>query len=950
MKNRRISMLLLAILTLFAVGASAQYPYSGSKIPADNNYKIGKLDNGLTYYIRRATNPADHAEFFIIHNVGSLQENDDQRGLAHFLEHMAFNGTKHFPDKLLLEYFAGVGVKFGANINAYTSMDRTVYNISAVPVKIRSTIIDSALLALHDWSHYISCEPEEIEMERGVVREEWRRGDDARSRMMKGINRFVQQGSKFAERDVIGLMSVIDNFSRETLIDYYHKWYRPDLQAVVVVGDIDVADIEKRIIERFSTIPGSKGGAVRESYSIPDNKKPIIGFLTDPESAAVSVRLVVKIPNLTPEQKESYLAAHEEVVSSLFMEMLKERIASATSDPESESKALVPVFGISNYAATTFTITALPKESKNTIGALKGIAIETERIKQHGFSQEELDRAKVLTKRALESSKKRVNSYKNSDYVAEVVENFTRSTPLYNHNEYYKIAQEILSNIKVEDLNRASQRYLTDENRVIVFSVPESDKEYLPTKEEVLALFDNVKSSELERFKLSQAKELDQPQNLKVVAPKKIKKVTSSTYNIKYHKELDSTTQWELANGIKIIWKEEFGKQNGVQMRAFRNGGFASNESAEDLKLLENFILNLTVNGMNRGELTKWSSNHKLSIRPQLGYRTSDISGSFNAKEADNFFALLYHLFNSVTIDQSDVDSYKERAIKALNKNMSENNRFKDSVTTLRYSSNPLKRSYSQAYIESISSQKITDLFYRVLANPKGYTFIFSGALSAQQGQELTSKYLSTLTTKGAGKEKFTYREPRLREGEVSLRYLAKGMLSTKASVERVYHSPVEYSAKNNMMAKYLTYILRERYMKSIREEKGGTYYVGVTSDITRYPAPTIIYSIAFDTDPALVDELLEIVQLEIDKMVDQGPLEREIRETTLYLKKVLNEREEKIDWPTIIYNGILGNKDLNQDEQEYINNMNAQELHQFARKIFNNKNRMTFIFEPLLK
>jgi zinc protease len=256
----RLKISIIAALVIVFCGTTtfAQKFPTNEPLPVDSKYKIGKLENGLTYYIREAKNPAGRAEFFIIHNVGSLQEEDSQRGLAHFLEHMAFNGTKNFPKKKLLEYFGSVGVKFGANINAYTSMERTVYNISAVPSLQRSTILDSALLALHDWSHYISCEPAEVEAERGVVREEWRRGDDARSRMMKGIMRVEQTGSRFATRDVIGDPNIINTFTRQTLVDYYNKWYRPDLQAIVVIGDVNVADIEKRIKARFSSIPATR--------------------------------------------------------------------------------------------------------------------------------------------------------------------------------------------------------------------------------------------------------------------------------------------------------------------------------------------------------------------------------------------------------------------------------------------------------------------------------------------------------------------------------------------------------------------------------------------------------------------------------------------------------------------------------------------------------------------
>jgi zinc protease len=246
---------------------------------------------------------------------------------------MAFNGTKNFPKKKLLEYFASIGVKFGANINAYTSMDRTVYNLSSVPM-IRSTVIDSALLVLHDWSYYISCEPSEIEAERGVIREEWRRGDDARTRMMKSIIKFEQTGSRFAQRDVIGLPEIINNFTPETLVDYYHKWYRPDLQAVVIIGDFDVADMEKRIIKTFSTIPKAINPATKEFYSVPDNKTPIVGYITDPESKAVSVRVVTKIPVLSPEEKQTNKAIYEQLYQQLFLEIFKERVAVAAESQD----------------------------------------------------------------------------------------------------------------------------------------------------------------------------------------------------------------------------------------------------------------------------------------------------------------------------------------------------------------------------------------------------------------------------------------------------------------------------------------------------------------------------------------------------------------------------------------------------------------------------------------
>jgi len=947
MKTTKYIFTLLAIICLIPGVMRGQGDYAGKPIPADTNFKIGKLENGLTYYIREAKNPEGHAEFFIVHNVGSLQELDNQRGLAHFLEHMAFNGTQNFPDKQLLNYFGSIGVKFGANINAYTSMDRTVYNISAVPVKLRSSIIDSALLALHDWSHYISCEQEEIDKERGVVREEWRRGDDARTRMMKGINRYMQTGSRFAQRDVIGLMSVIDNFTREDLIDYYHKWYRPDLQAVIVVGDIDTDDIEKRIKERFSTIPAVNNGAVRETYQVPENKKPIVGFFTDPESKAVSVRMIVKIPNLTPEEKASQLGVYEEVISTIFLEMLKERVAVAANDPAAEFRTLIPVFGAINYAAKTFTITALPKNPKNTFGALKGIVEETERLIQYGFEPEELEKAKESALRVINANFRRSAKPKNEDYVSAAVEHFTRSQPLTNHSEHHKLSKEILANITLEDANRSISKYLSDNNRVIVFAVPESDKEHLPTEDQVLSMMDQVASSELDRYVPVKEKEFEMPTTAEGSTPDKFREVTSNTYKIEYEKQLDSAYEWIFPNGTKVIFKEQQGKENVVRMRAFRNGGYSMDIPTQDLKLLQNFIPNLTVNGFNRNELTKWSAQNKVSVKPSIGYRHSELSGTFNTKEAGKFFALLYCYFNNVTVDEKDVERHQDRMLRNIKAGNSQSNIFKDSVAALKYSRNPMKYNFDKEFANELTPAQISGLYNKVIANPYGYTFVFTGPIDVETLKQLTSKYISTLKGSKGKKQKQIWKEPSLQTGEVSLRYLAPGMLSTKASVNRIYHGKAQYTTKNSLLSKFITYMLRDRYMKSIREEKGGTYYVGVTSELIKQPTPVISYSIDFDTDPALVDELLEIVQLEIDDFVKNGPKESEINAINLYLQKVYQSRETSVDWLSIITNTLQQQENITLAEEDYLNKITAKEIHDLAKSIFTNGNRMTFVFEP---
>ncbi|MFA5712682.1 MAG: insulinase family protein [Bacteroidales bacterium] len=926
------------LLLLFALSfLTAQERYLEKSLPLDNNYRIGKLENGLTYYLRKGSNPKGYAEFFIIHNVGSLQEEENQRGLAHFLEHMAFNGTKNFPDKALLNYFAGIGVKFGANINAYTSMDRTVYNISAVPVNLRSTIIDTALLALHDWSYYISCEQEEIDKERGVVREEWRRGDDSRARMMKGINRYVQKGSRYAVRDVIGLMEVVDNFSREELIDYYHKWYRPDLQAIVVVGDIDVDDIESRIKSRFSSIPYDKNSPKKELYYIPDNREPIVGFITDPESKAVSVRLVKKMPVLTEKERESHYAIYYDVATSIIKAVFENRADVMAMEPETQFKTLVPIFGSIYYAANLLTITAIPKEKENTFGALRSLLIELERLTQHGISAQELERAKMIVKRGIESTNRRKANYRNSDYVNEAVEHYTRSQPLLNHKECGKLSLEILDKITTEEINNTISQLITHDNRVIPFAIPESLKETLPTPEEVIALTDSIAQSSFDKFVPISDKQISLEGFNSTVSPKNYKKSTLA----------DSTYQWEFPNGVKVIWKEEANKEGYINMRAFKKGGLATNLPTQELTLMQHNLLNLTVNGLNRNELTKWKMRHKVSLSPSLDYRYSQFNGKFKESDAKEFFSLLHHLFTDVSIDQINFDNLKERIIKGITESKSETSRFRDTVRELKYISSPLHNNFTEEFAASITPQKIEEIYNQIFAATPGYTFIFVGPMAPEMGREFTSKYVGTIAKKEAQNSVTAYKERNLSKGEIALRFQAKGMVSTKATVTRFFHAPVPYNGKNSLAARYVAYILSDRYLTSIREERGGTYYVGVSRELVKYPTATATISIDFDTDPALVDELLEVIQEEIDKLVKSGPTQREVNEVTLYLDKLFSSTESQKDWLAYLSNTIMGEEVIGEEEKSFLHKIGAEDIQKIAKSIFGKGNRMTFVFEP---
>ncbi len=921
-------------------------------LPTDTEFKIGKLENGLTYYIRKSVNPAKRAEFFIIHNVGSLQEENNQRGLAHFLEHMAFNGTKNFPKKKLLEYFGSIGVKFGANINAYTSMDRTVYNLSSVPM-IRPSIIDSALLVLHDWSYYISCEPTEIEAERGVIREEWRRGDDARTRMMKSIMKFEQTGSRFAQRDVIGLPEIINNASPETLISYYHKWYRPDLQAIVIVGDIDVADMEKKIIKQFSAIPKAKNPAAKEFYTVPVNTKPIVGFITDPESKVVSVRVTTKIPNLSPSAKQTNQLIYDELTQNLFLEIFKDRVAVAAESADSSFKVAIPVFGAISYAMKTFTITAIPNKDSEMLKAVKGILTEIEKIKQYGVDKDEFDSAIERVKRQVETNYTRTKSPKSQDYVSAAVENFTRSNPLITSSDYYNVSKECLKRITLESLNSSVKKMLTKENRVVIFVIPQSKKNLLPTEDEVIKAIEEISNSEAERFIPVRKKGIEFNQKLEPVSIISMRPVSNKEIKLNSGKQLDSTVEVTLANGTKVIWKEDHKGGKNVNLRAFKTGGYSLDMDVKDLKLMEKFTLSYLVNGLNRQELAKWMKGRTVSLRPSLSYRYSEITGSFAIKDSLDFFKLLNIYFTDINVDDKDVKNLKTQMLKNLTDPKGARNIYTDSIKRLRYSFNPLDEHFTANDIESITGKKLLDTYKKIYTNPQGYTFVFSGPLSAKEARPLIEKYIATIpvqvnTNSADVNQKINYREPKINSGEILLRYKGENMLSSKATVTRYYHNKMDYTSSNYINAKVFTYIISERYMKSIREERGGTYHVGVSFDLLRYPENIAQILIEFDTDPKLVDELLGVVQQEFETFVKNGPTEKEITEVKLYLEKTYQDRQkEDVSWTSEISNSIQDIITFKDDEPKILKNVDAKSLKSFANKIYSGKNRMTFVFEP---
>ncbi|MBP1675688.1 MAG: peptidase domain protein [Bacteroidetes bacterium] len=482
----------LILLSIFVSTSAQQAP----PVPIDPKVRYGKLDNGLTYYIRANKLPKERAEFYIAQNVGAILENDDQNGLAHFLEHMCFNGTKNFPGKGIINYFEKIGVKFGANINAYTSLDETVYNLSDVPT-YRESIVDSALLVLHDWSGFVSLLDEEIDSERGVIREEWRTGAGADRRMWKESNKLKYPGSQYAKRDIIGDTAVINNFSYKTLRDYYHKWYRPDQQAILIVGDIDVDKVEAKIKTMFADIKAKPNAGERPVYEIYNNAEPIVSVVTDKEARLTRIELNYKHDVLPAQVKATIQGYAIGIVNNLISSIMGYRFDEITQQANAPFVGGYAFYGQLVKSKDAFKLLAVPSEGKEMEG-LNAVLLEAQKVKRFGFTNSEIERAKTDLLKQIEKSYNERENQKNNDLVEEYTRNFLYQEVIPGIEWEYQTLQMLLPNLKADLINQIAKSYITDTNLIVSITAPEKEAVKLPSKEEILKAIANSAKAELQ--------------------------------------------------------------------------------------------------------------------------------------------------------------------------------------------------------------------------------------------------------------------------------------------------------------------------------------------------------------------------------------------------------------------------------------------------------------------
>ena len=886
MKKLILSTLMLAL----SLVATAQQPQA---LPIDSAVRVGKLENGLTYYIRHNEYPKQRAEFHIAQAVGATMEEDHQNGLAHFLEHMAFNGTEHFAGKGIIEYFESIGVNFGGNINAYTSLDETVYRLSEVPT-IREGIIDSALLVMHDWACGLLLLEDEIDNERGVIREEWRTGAQANRRMWKAINPLKYPGSQYAKRDVIGDTAVINNFTYDALRDYYKKWYGPDNQAIIVVGDVDVDQVEQKIKDLWADVPARVNRGERPLYSVDDNIEPIVAIVRDKEAQYTRIEMEFKKPQLPKQVRGTNVAYMQSLAFELVCDMFNNRLSELSMKPEATFVGAGSYYGELVKEKDAFVAVYLAKQGQE-VAAYKDLLTQLEKMRRYGFTNAELDRVKKETLAAYEKSYNERNTVRNIAYAQECIRHYLSDEPIPGIAWEYEMIQQVLPVLTVDMLNQIAQNIVTDENLIISFQAPADESVVLPTEKQAVELLALVKNEEIEAPAEEAIRE-----NLVETAPKagKIKKTA--------HNETLGVTEWTLSNGVRVVVKPTSFKQDEILFYAFSPGGNSLVATADlPSAALATSVIELGgLADMSATDLQKALTGKRVSIGPSIGEYSESMNGSSTIKDLETLLQLNYLYF---TAPRRDAESY-QTLISILNSQLANRDKnpkvaFSDSVQMMETDHSARTIILNKEMLEKVSLDKALEVYKARFANPADFTFFFVGNVDPND-ETFRMQVRTWLGGLKTTKKRETAADDKVRVFQGKDQNYFSRQMETKTASNRIQYTSYDmpYNLANDLNMEMIGRILSTRYLESIREREGGSYGVGCAGWMHRHPVPYAQLIMQFDTDPEKQEKLMSIIHEEVMTIVENGPLAKDLqKEKESMLKDFEEDLEKNNYWKSVL-------------------------------------------------
>jgi len=929
-----MKLILSSILLLSVLFLSAQTDLT-EPLPVDPNVSKGVLDNGMTYYVRSNENPKNRAELMLVVKAGSIDEDDDQQGLAHFAEHMSFNGTKNFPKHELINYFESIGMEFGPEINAFTGFDQTVYMLK-IPLD-QPEFLEKGLQVLYDWAYQVTDSDEEINNERGIILEEERLGRGANDRMMKKWIPVFLHESKYAERLPIGKTEIIENFPPEVLRRYRKDWYRPDLQAVIVVGDFDQQEMVKTVKEKFSAIPKAKNPREKEYFEIPNHKETLVSINSDKEAQYPVAYVYYKHPLEAAKTLDDY---REMIKENLYSGMINNRLAEKTQLADPPYLVAQSSYSHQFGPMSTYMSAAVTQGDKIEEG-LKEVLIENERVKKFGFTETELERQKTAVLNSLEKAYNERNNQKSISYANEYQRNFLiTEEPIPGIENEYNYYKTLVPEIKVEELNQLAKDWVTDENRVVIITAPENEKTKVPTEEQVLTLLKEVESAEIEPYEDAVANVpliSYEPFGSKVASEKPLEKVDA--------------VEWKLENGATVVVKTTDFKDDEIIFNAWSLGGSSLYDMKDDLsaQFTTDLIGMSGISDFNKITLDKMLSDKVFRVSPYISELREGFNGSSSVKDAETMLQMVYLYFTEPRFDDVSFQSLMTQYATILeNKSASPESAFRDTFSVVSANYHERARPLTKELLKEVDFDRMKDIGKERFKNASDFKFFFVGNIDVETFKPLVEKYIGGIPTLEE-QEKWVDLGINKPEGVVE-KVVKKGQ-EEKSIQYIVFHGDFDYTSQNRVQLDAMGRILSTKLLEVIREDKSGVYSIGARPSSSKYPDEEYSVSISYGTSPDKLEELKRAVFDIVKKFAKKGPSKEELAKAK---EKMLRERETQVRengfWLSILTNTYyLKGGDFSEfgGYESLVNNLTVKSTKKAFKEYFDFENYIDVALAP---
>lgn len=945
---KKLLFFFMSIVLLLPTAVSAQTQEQieqmlSMQLPLDKGTKVGKLPNGLTYYIRHNEKPQGQAFFYIAQKVGSVLEEDDQRGLAHFLEHMCFNGTENFPGDALLRYLESVGVKFGQQLNAYTAVDETVYNIDNVPTA-REATIDSVLLILHDWSHNLTLDPKEIDKERGVIHEEWRMRSSAQMRIYERQLPTLLSNSRPGNRLPIGTMEVVDNFKPAALRAYYEKWYRPDLQAIIVVGDLDVERTEKKIVELFSPIPMPANPAERVYYDVPDNNEPIVCCDKDKEQQVPVIMINNKHEDFIPGDKKNTIAGiMAGVAKNAAIEMLNNRVDELSLDPNAPFIQAGMSDGdfILSKVTKAFATFIVPKEGQ-TDEAVKAVMAEVYRAAKHGFTDSELARYITEFDSKIESLYQNRDKRESTSFIAECKAHFLEQEAMPGLEVEYPLYKQVLPQIPLAYVNQVMKELVSvsDTNLVVLASCPDKEGFVQPTPEQLLADIHATQQMDLEPY-VDNVK--NEPLIPELPTPGTIVSETEGPLGF---------TELTLSNGVKVAMKQTDFKDNEVLMRAYSDGGTGRYPDADapTLQLIDNFVGMSGLGNFTSVELQKALAGIQAGVSASMSSRSEYLRGNAVPKDLRTLFELTYLHFQPLKRDDKAVGSLMQQLGEVLrNRATDPDQAYSDSMQTTIYGHHPRLVLMSPEMLGKLSYDRALEIYQDRYADASDFTFVFVGNFDADSLRAYAQQYLATLPVVSRD-DKAVDSHFGLKKG-VRTNVFEREQEQPKCMLTLFQFAPCKNTVKNNVTASIFGQALSMRLLEIVREEMSAAYSIGASAGLSMQADGSYVTTLYVQAPlkPEMCDSALLVINAELEQAAKKGIDDKYVSKVKEYMLKSYKESlRQNGTW--LSYYEALKREGTNSyaEFEKTVQAISNKDLKAIAKMLLKSGNKDVIIMKPV--